>query len=354
MPDATDRAAAGEEVRAAGAVLWRMGSGGVHEIALIHRERYDDWSFPKGKLEPGEHVLAAAVREVREETGVAPALGRPLGITRYDHDSWPKRVDYWVARSVDGAEQAFRPNREVDQLEWLPLPAARDRLSHAHDSAVLDAFAAAPVQTVPLMLVRHASAGTKAGWPGTDLDRPLDARGAADARALAPLLACYGPARVISSGAERCVATVRPYAFLTGMPVEIEPAFTVDDAEPAGSGGAGERGRPAGQAGGAPPIAPPPGTVAGAAQSWPGPDSGGIALAGSGPIAAVQAILTAERPAVVCAHRENLPDLLGAACDYLGAVPPEGPRLAKGSFWVLHAAGRRLVAAEQHTPTGGW
>ncbi len=329
MPDATDAVGAtGTEVRAAGAVLWRPGAAGVPEIALVHRQRYDDWSFPKGKLEPGEHVLAAAVREVREETGVTPALGRPLGITRYDHDSRPKRVDYWVARGVDDAAPAFRPNREVDRLDWLPLPAARDRLSHVHDSAVLDAFAAGPAETVPLILVRHASAGTKAAWPGTDLDRPLDARGAADARALAPLLACYGPGRVISSAAERCVATVRHYAFLTGMPVEIEPAFTVDETGPAEPGGAAAGGRAAGPAGGA--------------------------LAAGGPIAAVQAILMAGRPAVVCAHRENLPDLLGAACDYLGAVPPEGPRLAKGSFWVLHAAARRLVAAEQHTPAGDW
>jgi len=83
------------------------------------------------------------------------------------------------------------------------------------------------VRTVPLILLRHASAGSRSGWNGADLARPLDVLGAADADALAWVLRCFGVGRVISSAAERCVATVRPFAALTGATLEIEPLFTM-------------------------------------------------------------------------------------------------------------------------------
>ncbi len=291
------------EIRAAGMVLWRPSGGGI-QTALVHRPRYDDWSFPKGKLEPGEHRLLAAVREVAEETGVHAILGRPLPTSRYDRGGGPKRVDYWAGRPMPGSQDSFRPNNEVDRLEWLPVPAARRQLSYVRDTAILDAFAAGPADTVPLTLLRHASAGAKGDWPGDDLDRPLDAEGVAESELLARLLSCFGLARVISSAAERCVATVRPYAVMTGAKVEIEPAFTVGRAE-----------------------AEPAAAAARAAH-----------------------IVHAGQPAVVCAHRENLPPLLTAACAALGAEPPGGAPLGKAGFWVLHAAGGRLIAAEQHDP----
>ena len=111
---------------------------------------------------------------------------------------------------------------------------------------VLGEFAAGPADTVPLILLRHASAGSRASWSGADLARPLDARGAADADALAWLLRCFGADRLISSAAERCVATVRPFAALTGAKIEIEPLFTVGrdgrpDAVATAGGGAGRR-----------------------------------------------------------------------------------------------------------------
>src|SRR5580704_8961282 len=94
-----------DEVRAAGAVVWRPAASGS-QVALVHRPKYDDWSFPKGKLEPGEHVLLAAVREVAEETALQVTLGRRLAPVRYLNDGVPKRVDYWVAR-VTGALAGF-------------------------------------------------------------------------------------------------------------------------------------------------------------------------------------------------------------------------------------------------------
>jgi 8-oxo-(d)GTP phosphatase len=289
------------EIRAAGMVLWRP-SGGGREVALVHRPRYDDWSFPKGKLMPGEHRLLAAVREVAEETGRQATLGRPLATAHYDRNGRPKRVDYWAGRPVPGGQDSFHPNHEVDAVDWLAVPAARERLSYPHDTVILDDFAAGPADTLPLMLLRHASAGAKEAWPGDDLDRPLDARGAAVSDELAPLLSCYGSARVITSAAERCVATVRPYAVMTGAKLEIAPALAVGH-----------------------------------------PDGGAQAAA-----ELVPRIIADGLPAVVCAHRENLPPLLAAACAALGTDPPAGNPLHKGGFWVLHVADGRLAAAEQH------
>jgi 8-oxo-(d)GTP phosphatase len=294
------------EILAAGAVLWRQSGRGI-EVALIHRPRYDDWSFPKGKRKPGEHLLETAVREVTEETGLRPVLGRPLPTARYESAGRPKRVDYWAARPAPGGSGSFRPGDEVNDLEWLPLPAARARLSYPRDVAMLDEFAAAPADTVAFAFLRHASAGSKDDWPGDDLDRPLDLDGAADAARVARLLYCFGPRRVISSAAERCVATVRPYAALAGTPVTIEPAFTI------------------GRAG------PEPGTAAAAS-------------------AAVAAIIAARMSALICAHRENLPVLAEVACAALGAPPPGRSPLPRAGFWVLHAAHGLLAAAEQHGP----
>jgi 8-oxo-(d)GTP phosphatase len=295
------------EVRAAGMVLWRPSpSAGGAGVALVHRPRYDDWSFPKGKLLPGEHRLLAAVREVAEETGVRAVLGRPLPTARYDRGGRPKRVDYWAGRPVPDGQDSFEANSEVDAVDWLPLAAARGRLSYPHDVAILDEFAAGPAGTVPLTFLRHASAGSKETWPGDDLDRPLDPEGAAQAGLLARLLSCYGPGRVITSAAERCVATVRPYAALAGVPLELAPALTV-----------------------------------------------GLPEAGPAAAAALATAIVADGgPAVICAHRENLPPMLTAACAALGAAPPEDAALGKGAFWVLHAAGGRMAAAERHSPYG--
>ncbi len=297
------RAAAAGAIRAAGALVRGPGAGG-DEVALIHRIKYDDWTFPKGKLEPGEHVLAAAVREVAEETGILVVLGRRLRPTSYDTDERPKRVDYWAARAAPGASTTFVTNSEVDDLEWLPLPAASRRLSYSHDVQLLAELAAGPCDTVPVILLRHASAGDKGSWAGDDLARPLDPGGAADAERLASLLSCYGSCRVVSSAAERCIATVRPYAQQIGAQISVEPSLTVTH-----------------------------------------PSAGPAAVTDL----AVQ--LTAERlPTVLCAHRENLPPLLAAICRDLGAVQPGGPELDKGGFWVLHTADGALAGAERHSP----
>ena len=188
-----------DAILAAGAAIWRpaadapqeaqgpQGSEGA-EVLLVHRPKYDDWSLPKGKSEPGEHILLTAVREVWEETCVRPVLGPRLPTVEYISWGHPKRVSYWSAFS-SGHEAA--PGNEIDAVAWVPLAQAREQLADTHDDPVISAFR--PRQTVPLILVRHASAGRKADWPGDDESRPLDAQGAADAQALARLLACFAP-----------------------------------------------------------------------------------------------------------------------------------------------------------------
>jgi 8-oxo-dGTP diphosphatase len=123
-------------VRAAGGVVVRDGDHGV-EVLLVHRPKYDDWSFPKGKRDPGERDDDTAVREVLEETGYRCRLGQELRSTSYvDSEGRDKRVRWWRMRVVDGG---FTPNREVDEIAWLRPDEARARLTHPHDRVLLDA-----------------------------------------------------------------------------------------------------------------------------------------------------------------------------------------------------------------------
>ena len=99
--------------------------------ALVHRERYDDWSFPKGKLDPGEAFEDAALREVEEEIGFRCRLGRELPPACYrDQKGRAKVVRYWLMEPVSGE---FTPNDEVDELRWLIPSAAADLLTYEHD-----------------------------------------------------------------------------------------------------------------------------------------------------------------------------------------------------------------------------
>ena len=127
-------------VRAAGGVVWRPGpdGSGQVEVALVHRPAYDDWTLPKGKLRRGEREDAAALREVREETGYRCSLGARLIQVRYqDRNGRDKVVTYWAMTPKRGQ---FRPNKEVDELRWLPLSGAAELLSYDHDREVLQHF----------------------------------------------------------------------------------------------------------------------------------------------------------------------------------------------------------------------
>src|SRR4029453_14605913 len=119
------------EVRAAGGIVRRRVDGCV-ETVLVHRPRYDDWSFPKGKLLDDETFEDAALREVREETGLRCRLDEELASQRYrDASGSPKLVRYWSMRVEDGSE--LRPTREVDEARWLALAEAREALTLERD-----------------------------------------------------------------------------------------------------------------------------------------------------------------------------------------------------------------------------
>lgn len=126
------------QVEAAGGILWRVVDGRL-EVCLVHRPKYDDWTFPKGKLDAGETHEQAAVREVEEETGLRGVLGRELVSTAYvDNKGRPKRVRYWEMTVAGGS---FTANVEVDELRWVDVDEARRELSYDHDRDVLAGFA---------------------------------------------------------------------------------------------------------------------------------------------------------------------------------------------------------------------
>lgn len=138
LPLGAPNAPAGPLVAAAGGVIWRRSAGAGVEVVLVHRPRYDDWSLPKGKLEPGESDETAAVREVEEETGVVGRLGVELPTTTYiDRSGRTKRVRYWAMTVASGAPVG---SNEVDDARWVPLAEARRMLSYERDQEVLTAL----------------------------------------------------------------------------------------------------------------------------------------------------------------------------------------------------------------------
>lgn len=280
-------------IRAAGAVLWRE-RGGVVEVALVHRPRYDDWSLPKGKLDRGEAEAVAAQREVLEETGFTGPLGRGLGRTGYDvvvdGATVAKTVRWWAMEATAGS---FTANDEVDELRWVAAPEALQALEDAGESAPLERFLTAPPRTTTVLLVRHADAGDRADFDGPDDLRPLDATGREQAKTLAAVLPLWRPTRVLSAPPLRCVETVAPL----GLAVDVQPAF--------------------GEAG------------------WD------LELA----LGALAELVSAGSPAVICSQGGAIPDLVASLCGRSDRV-----RSKKGSVWALSFAGPALVDAD-YTPS---
>jgi 8-oxo-dGTP diphosphatase len=218
------------DVLAAGAVVTRKGK----QVLLVHRPRYDDWSFPKGKLDRGEHPAVAAVREVAEETGVHVRLGRRLTGQRYPNGGRMKSVDYWEGWAVgDDDVDGYVVNDEIDEVAWLPLAEARERLTYPRDRETLAEARRGSKRTRALIVLRHGSARARKSWRRDDRLRPLLRAGELQAQRLVPLLAAYDATRIVTSSSTRCLQTVAPYADTTGWPVEEQAGLSEEDATPA-------------------------------------------------------------------------------------------------------------------------
>jgi 8-oxo-(d)GTP phosphatase len=284
-------------VLAAGAVLWRPnGDASAPEVAIIHRPRYNDWSLPKGKVEPGETEPVAAVREIQEETGYSAHLGRRLAAVSYPVEQGMKKVRYWAAQRGDGE---FTPNAEVDELKWLPVAEAMKQLEYPHDRKVLRRFAEQPVDTHAVLIVRHGTAGSKSRYKGDDKKRPLDKHGRAQAESLVGVLLAFGANTVYAGDRVRCHQTLEPLAEELGVTIHNEPLLT-EEAYAENRKAARHRFLEIAAAGGTP---------------------------------------------VICTQGRVIPDLIAWWCER-DEVRPDKSRNRKGSTWVLSLAGERLVAAD--------
>lgn len=293
-------------VRAAGAVLWRpledwTGDGSTPvEVAVIHRPRYDDWSLPKGKVDPGEIEPVTAVREIAEETGFRAQLGRRLTSVSYPIEQGTKKVRYWAAR-VDPAcsPGEFTPNDEVDKLLWLPVSDALTRLGYAQDRKVLRRFTKQPADTKTVLVVRHATAGRKSRYKGDDRKRPLDKHGRAQAESLVAVLSAFGATDLHAADRVRCTQTLEPLAEELGVTINEEPALTEE------------------------------------------------AYADSRKAARQRMLEIADQPGtrVICSQGKVIPGLIEWWCERDG-VRPDKSRNRKGSTWVLSISEGRLISAD--------
>jgi 8-oxo-dGTP diphosphatase len=280
------------EVVAAGTVVLRKG-----RVLLVHRKRYDDWAFPKGKLDRAESAAAAAVRETEEETGLRTRLAVPLPSVSYAlRNGRTKTVHYWLAR-VRGHDDvsSYEPNREIDAVDWVPVAKAPRRLTYDHDRETFQTALGLPRRTWPLVVLRHAHARDRKSWRHDDRLRPLMYAGALRAERLAPMLDAFGVTRVVTSTSARCLASVTPYIAVTGLGVTTdlglsEEAATTDTVR-----------------------------------------------------AAVGDLLERQEGSVLCTHRPVLPEVFAA----LGLHPV---RLEPGGFMVVHHARGEVVATELHQP----
>ena len=378
-------------VLAAGALVWRLKNDKL-QVLVVHRPRYDDWSFPKGKAEPGESMVLTAIREVAEETGRQIVLGRYLGKARRRLVSGrKKRTLYWAAQVLpeagpgEGLRAAVKPasKREINKVRWWKVEKAARKLTHADDKRLLarlvDWYESGQLQVHSLVLVRHAKAVSRATWGygiNSEITRPLVmGRGQAQARDVAALLSAYGVGELVSSPWRRCVDTLAPYAHGCGLDLRSDEAFTEVSAlmapelmqasfrdllergsaldgppEPEAVGPQGRE--PAGPQGREPGLA-----LAG--QAGPGAALAGQAGPGAAgppePGAAGQS--EPSYPLALCVHRPCLPLLFETLREYMGPelatkLPDSDPWLRPGQAVVVHLRRRPAWVQLGTTPEG--
>ncbi|MFC5384203.1 NUDIX hydrolase [Arcanobacterium hippocoleae] len=209
---------------------------------MVHRPRWRDWSFPKGKLKPYETMRACAVREIREETRLDIVLGVSLGWQNYFlSDGKKKAVHFWAARVVDAKSPVLRarkkvkpaPKHEIDQIMWIPAEIALGKLTYERDVRMLRKLLkfqkADALDTQTLIVLRHAKAIKRDSWKkgkGPEHTRPLARSGEARAQMLVSELSAYGIDSLRTSPWRRCVSTLEPYAKLTGVNLRRKNGMT--------------------------------------------------------------------------------------------------------------------------------
>lgn len=297
-------------IECAGSLIWREKEGNL-QVLLIHRPRYDDWSWPKGKRDPGEALPCTAVREVKEETGRDIVLGIPLpGLQYITPEGDLKRVHYWAGRTVkkgNGALAARAPvgevdNREVDESAWFPLKEAYKKLTRAADQTPLRALELAHTEgrldSHVVAIARHGKALARSAWFGTEGDRPLTPLGFGQSWALVPVLSAFGVTSVVTSRWARCTLTMRPYEEAARVKAKELDSLTEASHER-------------------------------------DPES---------VVNAVRELLEHEEPAVLCSHRPVLPTLFAAmgkaSADkkIAAAFPHKDPYLGTGEVLIAHVA----------------
>ncbi len=287
-----------DTVRAAGAVLWRTAAAGP-EVCLVHRPAYSDWSLPKGRLEHGEHPLLAALREVREETGVSGIPEVRLDDVGYTlPDGTPKTVQFWSMRADERRPVVpIADPFEVDALAWVSPAHAATQLTYAADRALVARVAALPPITMQTLVVRHATAGERKKWSGDDALRPIDDEGRHQAAVLGEVLAPFAPHRLYAATPLRCKQTLEPLAEAAGLPILIDSAF----AEPADAADAPAKGK----------------------------------------LAVARLLELRDERAGICSQGKMIPPMLAAL---EGAADPAPYRTPKGGGWILSWSGGKLAA----------
>ena len=267
----------------------RIAPDGTPRVLVVHRSRYDDWSFPKGKREPGEPGKVTARREVGEEAGIHVRVETKLPEIRYIVDGVPKRVRYWLMAWTGDAPELR--DDEVDEVRWCTLDEARVLLTYDDDLPLLAAIDPA-TRPGTVWVIRHAKAGSRFTYDGIDTERPLTDAGQEQAAAIAARLARKPVARIITSPYTRCQQTVTPLAAALNLPLETDATL-------------GE-----------------------------GNDD-----------AAIHRWCTEPDPLVLCTHSDVLEALVRELV-VTDVVPPEAfDQIAKGSIWRLRTVGGRIVRA---------
>lgn len=240
-------------IRSAGALVWRFAPGVQPvtpgkpispddiQVLLVHRPRYHDWSWPKGKAERNEPLPVSAVREVEEETGRVVSLGAPLTTQRYRLGSGHiKEVYYWVGQLMSESNPAratrrpvvYAPKKEIDIAKWVSPDSAREMITRKGDRRLLmeliNRGRRGELQTSTLVLLRHAKAISRGRWAGAEMDRPLTRVGVAQSLDLVEMLSAFGVAKVVTSPWLRCEQTVLPYASLGVAPITRDDVLTED------------------------------------------------------------------------------------------------------------------------------